>query len=378
MNRKIGILLLGSTGTGKSSIVRLLTGDNSIEVSDKSESCTKQTDFYVFENYVFIDTRGFQDCRYSDEKIIYEIIKECNDKGIEYFKLIFCFTGQERANSQITREMEFISNLDVNIWNSTLFVEKTPQISKMCKHVVAAMRKFNKIIEKNGCEVIDNNHPNYIGAIVLDFIDENERDEYSERKNVFTAENYKKILHTKLDKLNECKITFYNAECAKCHQKFHRKFPTPKCHDDYYKFHDEGEYEHERELYHPNEAEAQDILNRMKNGLYDARTGLVATGTTSGISAILGSTVLGEIIIAPVLITSAVGAAKGIYDNKKVHKCCNKYEGEIPGCKQRYKCCLTMCNGKVVVTDKCWVCKKCNKLMCNSLPCLENGTHIIK
>ena len=77
-NRRKFILVIGVTGTGKSSFINFMTNKDECKVSDEGESCTKDykiVDIYDKDTiYYFVDTPGLDDSE-GDKKNIEEIIK---------------------------------------------------------------------------------------------------------------------------------------------------------------------------------------------------------------------------------------------------------------------------------------------------------------
>ena len=64
-NRRKFILVIGVTGTGKSSFINFMTNKDECKVSDEGESCTKDykiVDIYHKDTiYYFVDTPGLDD-----------------------------------------------------------------------------------------------------------------------------------------------------------------------------------------------------------------------------------------------------------------------------------------------------------------------------
>jgi len=58
MTAKKRILIIGETGSGKSSVIKLLTGDTKIQTSDRAIGCTFECKFYDHDEFLFIDTTG--------------------------------------------------------------------------------------------------------------------------------------------------------------------------------------------------------------------------------------------------------------------------------------------------------------------------------
>ena len=100
MEKTFNILLVGETGTGKSSVRNFALGYDGFEVSDDAESCTKDTISRASEldpEICIIDTPGLQDSSGAD-KIHYENMQKKNKgKG----KFTFYFSSFKFSKSKI-------------------------------------------------------------------------------------------------------------------------------------------------------------------------------------------------------------------------------------------------------------------------------------
>ncbi|KAH6863571.1 P-loop containing nucleoside triphosphate hydrolase protein [Alternaria alternata] len=76
-SKDIIVAVMGVTGTGKSSFIRLVTGDNSIKIGEGLQSATTNVAAYRFAfggyNFVLVDTPGFDDTVDRDEIIVKSI-----------------------------------------------------------------------------------------------------------------------------------------------------------------------------------------------------------------------------------------------------------------------------------------------------------------
>ncbi|KAF5367597.1 hypothetical protein D9757_010648 [Collybiopsis confluens] len=117
------IVVMGCTGTGKSSFVRLLTGDSSVKVSDSLESETRAvkvvrfTDRTSGRNITIVDTPGFDDSRtdITDTVVLKEITSFLLDEydnnrkvdGLVYLHRIIDtrFGGQSNINLRMFQQL---------------------------------------------------------------------------------------------------------------------------------------------------------------------------------------------------------------------------------------------------------------------------------
>ena len=94
-------IILGITGVGKSTLIKVLSDDKSIQIGETYKSCTKECKSYNFDynniKYCFIDTPGFVDTEGdSKDKINYEFIKQIlTDKKYKIKGIIIIFNFQE-------------------------------------------------------------------------------------------------------------------------------------------------------------------------------------------------------------------------------------------------------------------------------------------
>ncbi|KAK2459340.1 hypothetical protein APHAL10511_008643, partial [Amanita phalloides] len=117
------IAVMGSTGTGKSSFIKLLSGDTSIHVGDSLESETSEIQVVPFRdpetgrNVTIVDTPGFDDSRagISDTKVLKKIaeflLETYDDKrklsGLVYLQRI----SDPRFGGQSGRNLAMFRNL---------------------------------------------------------------------------------------------------------------------------------------------------------------------------------------------------------------------------------------------------------------------------
>ncbi|KAL4484771.1 hypothetical protein ABPG74_019948 [Tetrahymena malaccensis] len=75
-------LLLGNTGTGKSSFIRTITQNNNIQVSNSKQSVTLECQKIEYDKIVFIDTPGINDTQLSRFEVLLKIVKFLHNQNI--------------------------------------------------------------------------------------------------------------------------------------------------------------------------------------------------------------------------------------------------------------------------------------------------------
>ena len=120
---KVGILVIGEGGVGKSTLVNGLVGMDVAATGDSVSCMTKNVDKTTVNKsgieINIIDTPGLGDVDLEDEDILQNAMKE----GVKIDLFLFCLKMTERLDRHHTNEMKTISDvLGEDIWKKAVFV----------------------------------------------------------------------------------------------------------------------------------------------------------------------------------------------------------------------------------------------------------------
>ena len=113
------IVAVGTTGTGKSSIVQLFCGDE-VGVYHGTQSATKHAELFeevgddAMSNRKWMDTQGTDDSDMddTDEKILKKIFKKLWLKKIHFITVLWLIAGDfDRQKGEYLRQAQFIASL---------------------------------------------------------------------------------------------------------------------------------------------------------------------------------------------------------------------------------------------------------------------------
>eukprot|EP01083_Nonionella_stella_P084189 232993_1 len=126
------IICVGSTGTGKSTLIKLFCNKEATpNTSNAWHSCTKTTAIYTDEQRMFVDTIGAESSNkyIHDNDMINKVMqvlsnnKLLSEKPLQ-IKLLWFVKPDERMTSTLQTQAKCIRSLDPEIWKSTVIVVK--------------------------------------------------------------------------------------------------------------------------------------------------------------------------------------------------------------------------------------------------------------
>ncbi|ETO32728.1 hypothetical protein RFI_04388 [Reticulomyxa filosa] len=268
---EVYVLLVGSTGVGKSAHVRLLTGDEKVKVSDGAKSCTTEMSIYTGSNgYNYIDTVGAEDSEnLSDEFVLNQTQRDLYKAKVKKMKIIWISNPNERESSTLQKQARYIGVIDKDIWKSVLAIVKQPSVD------LETESQGIKTAIKEYCKKPDIPVP-VIGYRNIDWVKSAPKrilplsfEDRAEEYWLYSNEIHDLIIQ-KLNSLQATELYFEEKKCQKCSLVGEPRFSDDvKCHLDAKKVHKNGvepkqvhpgekqpihDPSHKLEWYHPDDS----------------------------------------------------------------------------------------------------------------------------
>ncbi len=130
------IIVVGTTGTGKSSTIAKYTGQSGVRVSSRPESQTRHCEVFrsarddaADSQPVWIDTVGYDDTnRLSDQSSFQEVLRFVDDHELRDVRaIVWTVMPQERRDARLQKQAEFINQFrEGEVWNNVVIVAKQP------------------------------------------------------------------------------------------------------------------------------------------------------------------------------------------------------------------------------------------------------------
>lgn len=248
------IFFVGSTQAGKSSHIKLLTGNGGVRVgaADDTQSCTKEISEYKDKNNdVFIDTPGLQDSGdLSDQEIFHSIQSKLASMEVESIKILWFVRPSKVASKDVKVQAKFISKLaetvdgmNSSIWESVILIVKQPTIGTPFKRDIQGPIAAAKGSCNNDDIVTNYLSNNSFGYSCIEWLkNDKENDSIIEMEAQYDTKTLKKmkfyyeneiesLLTKEISKLNYFQIMFYQNQCKKCDLTCDKRFPPNNiCH----------------------------------------------------------------------------------------------------------------------------------------------------
>eukprot|EP01084_Bolivina_argentea_P298725 514832_1 len=275
-DRQIAIVAVGTTGTGKSSLIKLFCGNN-VEVGHGTNSQTKSPILYNEEknSRYWLDTQGANDSSGdADEQILTDILKKLYEKRICNTKIIWCVSGDmDKNKGEFQTQANFIKNIlgkhNQLIWQSCMIIKKKgdPNPKNDMDGILDAARQYGCNIKYgddrlfgftyfDGKTVDVANIKDRALAVVYTTTTEGskQRQDALRMLGYFSSDEIKNRLNDRLNKIPSNPIHFEIKKCEKCGVTGDPRFIYAPCHvqaefhhpESLVLYHPQG-----KELYHP-------------------------------------------------------------------------------------------------------------------------------
>jgi len=229
------VLVVGTTGTGKTSTVNIFTG-NDLRVGDSAQAVTGSTIAVEDQLHpgapVWIDNPGWSDTEgRSDNKVFKELLHHMQDNKLyNVAAVVWCVLPQPRMDALLQSQARFIEmfttgNKSGRIWSNVLIVCKG-KLAKTsfddCQGARMAAKKANVHAD-----------PKYIGYEfardeVLEGVSEKLR---KETLRMLTIDEIRQELEVIFESLPPCiQVVFANQKCQACGQTGDSRLMEDKCH----------------------------------------------------------------------------------------------------------------------------------------------------
>eukprot|EP01084_Bolivina_argentea_P302261 521709_1 len=264
------IICVGTTGTGKSSLINLFCG-NAAVICHGVNSGTKDSHLFTEkENRFWLDSQGSNDSEgVDDKKVMCDILKRLYAQKISSVKIIWCIEGGvfDRAKYEFKVQAKFIKSLGGSAWKSTIIIQKGGRPNpKRINGLLAAAREEgcdinyqdNRLFGFTGIEYGNGKHlqdDELYQDWLEDFGDNPSKLQQKFAKyGYYTNQQIKDHVNQRLSKLAQLTITFTMSKCQNCGVIGDTRFVFAPCHVGQEKYHPE-----KIENYHPDDYKSRMI-----------------------------------------------------------------------------------------------------------------------
>eukprot|EP01083_Nonionella_stella_P191120 707586_1 len=167
-DERIGVLVIGNTGTGKSSIIGLLSGQKtSVSSGDKRGTDAPST---IQSNYnsniYFIDTVGLQDSgiKWKDPKLLKKTLKYIHYQRFRRIKIIICVSGETNTRKGLFGHLaQYVGKLSID--DETEISAFNPTDDEIDEKDITNVWKSVLVIKKGTKKGIDQDIDDFSGVI---------------------------------------------------------------------------------------------------------------------------------------------------------------------------------------------------------------------
>jgi len=214
-NQKCCILVVGSTGTGKSTLVGFCTGE-AVSTSENSEECTKEIQAVKDETgLVWVDTIGFDgtDTNRTEEEVFQMILQFLQDQNITDVAVVIWTVNPEiREAGRLQEQAKLIDRLKEGaVWSNVVIVVKNTRGD----------------IERDGAgarAACDNENVKTIGYTLLDQLKDKEKGFWEKQTaedrinmGIMTQVEAKLLIKNTIKTLSpSIQVVFSNSKCEDC------------------------------------------------------------------------------------------------------------------------------------------------------------------
>lgn len=377
-NYNSSVIVIGSTGTGKTSLINILrdlldTDKEAGKVSKDSLACTDN----IIKYGRYVDTIGFEDTSYTPDSYIYKsLLRTIRDNNWKIKAIIWMIKPEDKITPKLQTQANFINLISPEIWKNTFILVKELNVKTIPSGVQGAFAACEKYTPMN--------IPYWGYTIVQKDMEDISRYELS-RENI---KNY--VLNMINNIIGEIDIVFNNVECINCGAIDDERILPETCHPNFKKIHPSKTICHSNDtkLLHGDAKRTHIRCTRKHSEGYiinKPSVGAVVTGSVMIIEGVIITpiNVLVRTLLASSGIVTTTGGGTTIFLCPDCHystiwkgckeECVNCHNTEKDGCVSI--CCI--CSKDYSLPGCTIVCSRCsNKL--DSPGCLQKCTNCDK
>lgn len=247
------VMVVGTTGTGKSSTINLYTGCKPPQATSSGDESVQQKiemvkDLNHPEGPPWIDNPGWQDIKKADSDIFKNMLRHLQNNKIKRIKaVIWNVFGQNRADNNVASQAKFINQFaDSEIWSNVIIITRgyvneydgqgAVKAAKNCFNGAQPTCLAYKFVTKEDEERISNGVQkvkNEEAKLQVEEMMKTER--HNDHK--YTDKEIKVMLEDIMKTLTPVPIKFNNKRCLDCGQVSDERLMEDICHKEKVKGH---------------------------------------------------------------------------------------------------------------------------------------------